>query len=371
MIYNINKAVVATMMILVALASVDKAAVSADTATHLRRRAKSAKDGPPPSTPRGYYSSKNSKKDDPPPSPPRGYYSSKNSKKNPPTTTLMPVTSPTPAPTGVPTAPTDAPTGARADPPTDPPTEAPTVAPTTAEPTKAPTEAPTTAAPTKAPREAPTVAPTDSFTLSPIASTSSVVTGVAAPGSPNPEERKLSEDILTVADFVQTLDAEMDSLLGVPESSSCIVESSAIQYGASDSECTEAFTADQLVGASFCYSFQTTISPPTSGEDCDVNAAAQLVTTTLEEGGFADAIGAAADIVGQEAPTDAPTDAPTGAPTGAPTTEPTSGATTAEPTSGATTAGPTSGTTTAGPTSGTTTEEPTGGTTTTGPTFSV
>jgi len=351
MIYNINKAVVATMMILVALASVDKAAVSADTATHLRRRAKSAKDGPPSSPPRGYYSSK----------------SSKDSKKNPPTTTLMPVTSPTPAPTGVPTAPTDAPTGARADPPTDPPTEAPTVAPTTAEPTKAPTEAPTTAAPTKAPRDAPTVAPTDSFTLSPIASTSSVVTGVAAPGSPNPEERKLSEDILTVADFVQTLDAEIESLLGVPESSSCIVESSAIQYGASDSECTEAFTADQLVGASFCYSFQTTISPPTSGEDCEVNAAAQLVTTTLEEGGFTDAIGAAADIVGQEAPTDAPTDAPTGAPT----TEPTSGATTAEPTSGATTAGPTSGTTTAGPTSGTTTEEPTGGTTTTGPTFSV
>ena len=143
-----------------------------------------------------------------------------------------------------------------------------------------------------------------------------MVTGVAAPGSPVSEpERRLSENILTVADFVQTLNAEIDSLLGVPDDSSCIVESSAIQYAASDSECTALFTAAQLVGVSFCYRFQTTISPPTSGEDCEVNAAAQLVAAALIGGDFADAIGPAADIVELSVPTNSPTSAPTEGPT--------------------------------------------------------
>ena len=128
-------------------------------------------------------------------------------------------------------------------------------------------------------------------------------------------ERRLSENILTVADFVQTLNAEIDSLLGVPDDSSCIVESSAIQYAASDSECTALFTAAQLVGVSFCYRFQTTISPPTSGEDCEVNAAAQLVAAALIGGDFADAIGPAADIVELSVPTNSPTSAPTEGPT--------------------------------------------------------
>ena len=194
--------------------------------------------------------------------------------------------------------------------PTEAPTEAPSGAPTTEESTDAPT--------TEEPNDAPTTEePNDSFTLSPIASTSSVVSGLAAPGPVPTRERRLSEDILTVADFVQTLDAAMKNLLlGVPfDASSCIVESSAIQYAASDSVCTEAF--DQLAG-SFCYSFQTTISPPTSGEHCEVNAAADIVTGVLAEGGFrfAEAIGFVADVeIIQLATTNSPTSAPTEAPT--------------------------------------------------------
>ena len=133
-------------------------------------------------------------------------------------------------------------------------------------------------------------APTEiarTFTLSPIASTSSAVTGVAAPGPPY-------LFILTVADFVQTLDAEIEDFLGTD--SSCIVKSSAIQYTAFDSVCTERFSGYQLggifVGKSFCYSFQTTISPPTPDDgDCDVNGTASSVTEALEAGDFEDAIG--------------------------------------------------------------------------------
>ena len=60
MIFNINKAVVATMMMLAAAVSVDKVAVSAATA---RRRVKSGKDGPPVPPPQGsYYFKKSPKK---------------------------------------------------------------------------------------------------------------------------------------------------------------------------------------------------------------------------------------------------------------------------------------------------------------------
>merc|ERR1711865_628708 len=162
----------------------------------------------------------------------------------------------------------------------------------------------------------------DSFTLSPIASsTSSVVSGIAAPRS---RERRLLQDILTVAEFERTLKEETDIILGVSSGdSNCVVETSAIQYDASDSVCTEFFTAAQLVGVSFCYSFQITISAPTLGGGCEVNAGAQLVTETLEEGGFANAIGSVNDIDGQVATTNAPTTGPmTGLiDTDAPTTE--------------------------------------------------
>jgi hypothetical protein len=110
---------------------------------------------------------------------------------------------------------------------------------------------------------------------------------------------------------VRALEASMHVARAL-ENSGCVVESSAIKYDATDPVCTEAFTDDQLAGASFCYSFQTTISPPTrSARGCEVNAAAELATTTLEEGGFADAIGAVADIEGQVATTEAPSEGPT------------------------------------------------------------
>ena len=260
----LNKGVliVATMMMLAALASVDQVAAEAT----VRRRVKSAKNGPPPPPPKNYYFKKSPKK---------------SSKK----------TSPTEAPTEAPTE----------------------------EPTEAPTEAPTSA---------PIDAPTDSFTLSPIASTSSAVGGIAAPGSP---ERRLSEDILTVANFDRTLKEETDSILGVHsptadraleesmriaralEYSGCIVGTSAIQFDAlSDSVCAEFFTADQLVGVSFCYRFQITISAPTFGvQGCEVNTAAQLVMETLEENGSANAIGPVNDMeIVHYAPTTSPSSKP-------------------------------------------------------------
>merc|ERR1712028_305478 len=92
--------------------------------------------------------------------------------------------------------------------------------------------------------------------------------------------------------------------------SSCIAESSAIQYATSNSVCTEAFTAAQLAGASFCYEFQTTISSPTSGEDCEVNVAAELVAVALIDGDLAYAIGPSAYIGEKFVPTDSPTEAP-------------------------------------------------------------
>jgi len=138
-------------------------------------------------------------------------------------------------------------------------------------------------------------------------------------------ERRLSQDILTVAEFERTLKEETDIILGVSSGdSNCVVETSAIQYDASDSVCTEFFTAAQLVGVSFCYSFQITISAPTSGEGCEVNAGAQLVTETLEENGSANAIGPVEDTeIAQLAMTNAPTTGPTTGliDTDAPTTE--------------------------------------------------
>merc|ERR1711865_741996 len=150
----------------------------------------------------------------------------------------------------------------------------------------------------------------------------------------------MGEDISTVADFVRTLDAEIEDLLG--PISSCIVESSAIQYAASNSVCTRRFSAAKLAVALFCYSFRTTISPPTSGEDCEVNVAAETVAVALIDdsvaalidgectGGF---ICPVIDIAVQFAPTNAPiTEGPTRE-----TDEPTSA--TEEPTSGTTTEG--------------------------------
>jgi len=225
-------------------------------------------------------------------------------------------------------------------------------------PTPMPVTPPTPApfdAPIVPPTPEPTVAPSNAFTLSPVAETSSVITGLAAP-IPSPAR---TEDISTVAEFELALFVRIAILL---VDSSCIAESSAIQYAASNSVCTEAFTAAQLAGASFCYEFQTTISPPTSGEDCEVNVAAELVAVALNDGELADAIGPVADIAVRFAPTDAPTEGPTSE-----TDLPTSGTTTEGPTSD--TEEPTSGTTTEGPTSDT--EEPTSGTTTEGPTSEI
>merc|ERR1711865_24211 len=157
-------------------------------------------------------------------------------------------------------------------------------------------------------------------------------------------------------------------LFRVPAESSCIVDTSAIQFAVSNPVCTDAFTADQLTG-SFCYIFQTTISPPPGDQvipPCKRNDLAQQATVELEDGGFEAVIGPVAGIGELFVPTDSPTEAPvftepptTFVPTeetGEPTSE------TVEPTSE--TVEPTSET--EEPTSDT--EEPTSGTTTEGPT---
>ena len=174
-----NKAVVvATMIILAAAASVDQVAVSADTATHLRRQAKSAKSDPSPPQGQYYYSKKSPKK---------------NSKKNSPLTpeeeceqnsdstgyrwcertqtcdapgddscfTTDPELDPDLAVTDFPTK-APLPT----DPPTDGPTDEPTGAPTEA-PTDAPTSEPTTSAPTETFKPSSTFKPTSSSQLCP------------------------------------------------------------------------------------------------------------------------------------------------------------------------------------------------------------
>merc|ERR1719287_437099 len=241
------------MMMLAALVSVDQVAAEAT----VRRRVKSAE--------KNYYGP-------PPPPPPPKKSSKKSSKKNPPT-----------------------------EAPTEAPTESPTVAPTES-PTVAPTDSPTVA-PTVAPTDAPTVP----ATLSPVAEgTEGVISGVAAPG-PSPA---FSADISTIAEFVEALDDAMEILLdGDTATSSCIVESSAIQYAATDTFCTDAF--DPVPG-SFCYEFQTTISAPSPGDpNCAINEAVEMATEELEDGGFENVIGPVAGIVDVFVPTDSPTELPT------------------------------------------------------------
>ena len=138
-----------------------------------------------------------------------------------------------------------------------------------------------------------------------------MVTGLAAPAGTR-ERRLVSVDISTVAEFEEALDTAMELFLGVPSLSSCVVETSAIPYAVSDSVCTDAFRADQLTG-SFCYSFQTTISPPPGDQvtpPCEVNESAELATEELEDGGFDAEIGPVAGIVEVFVPTNAPTTAP-------------------------------------------------------------
>ena len=134
---------------------------------------------------------------------------------------------------GIPMVPRNEPTNEPITPPIPPPK--PTDGPTK-EPTKKPSNQPTK----------PSGAPSNSFTLSPIASTSSVVGGIAAPG--------LSEDIMTVAEFGKTLKKGTYSILGVPspttlfalegskhasfvlENHGCIVKMSVIQSNVSPSD---------------------------------------------------------------------------------------------------------------------------------------
>merc|ERR1719506_1383340 len=170
---------------------------------------------------------------------------------------------------------------------------------------------PPTEAPTEAPTESPTVAPTESptvpATLSPVAEgAEGVISGVAAPG-PSPA---FSADISTIAEFVEALDDAMEILLdGDTATSSCIVESSAIQYAATDTFCTDAF--DPVPG-SFCYEFQTTISAPSPDDpNCAINEAVEMATEELEDGGFENVIGPVAGIVDVFVPTDQPTEGPT------------------------------------------------------------
>merc|ERR1711865_1122378 len=99
-------------------------------------------------------------------------------------------------------------------------------------------------------------------------------------------------------------------LFRVPAESSCIVDTSAIQFAVSNPVCTDAFRADQLTG-SFCYIFQTTISPPPGDQvipPCEVNDLAQQATVELEDGGFEAAIGPVAGTGEVFVPTDSPTE---------------------------------------------------------------
>ena len=93
-----------------------------------------------------------------------------------------------------------------------------------------------------------------------------------------------------------------------------VVETSAIQSDESlESVCAECFTANQLVGVSFCYRFQIIISAQTFGS-------AQLFTETLEENRSANDIGPMNNmkIVQQSAPTTSPSSKPNVSPSNVP-----------------------------------------------------
>merc|ERR1711865_313711 len=145
----------------------------------------------------------------------------------------------------------------------------------------------------------------------PIDPTSSAVLGFAAPRGTT-RRRLASGDITTVAEFEDALNAAMKLLFRVPAESSCVVDTSAIQFAVSNPACTEAFRTDQLTG-SFCYIFQTTISPPPGDQvipPCEVNDLAQRATVELEDGGFEAVIGPVAGTGEVFVPTDSPTEAP-------------------------------------------------------------
>merc|ERR1711865_1024371 len=145
----------------------------------------------------------------------------------------------------------------------------------------------------------------------PIDPTSSAVLGFAAPRGTT-RRRLASGDITTVAEFEDALNAAMKILFGVPAESSCVVDTSAIQFAVSNPACTEAFRTDQLTG-SFCYIFQTTISPPPGDQvipPCKRNDLAQQATVELIDGDLAYAIGPSAYIGEKFVPTDSPTEAP-------------------------------------------------------------
>merc|ERR1712028_201122 len=134
------------------------------------------------------------------------------------------------------------------------------------------------------------------------------------------------EDISTIAEFEDALNAAMKLLFRVPAESSCIVDTSAVQLAVSNPACTDAFQADQLTG-SFCYVFLTTISPPPGDQvipPCKRNDLAQQATVELEDGGFEAVIGPVAGIGELLVPTDSPTQAPSSQPSLSPSNSPSS-----------------------------------------------
>ena len=186
--------------------------------------------------------------------------------------------------------------------------------------------------------DTPSDAPSNLFTFSPIAiaSTSSVVGGIAGP-----------EDILTVAAFERILKEETERILGVPspsavllvralkgtmhvaralETDGCEIEVVAVQFDGSSDVCIKFSTANELDGVLFCYRFQIIVGAGT-GDDCDVNEAAELLITAMKKGGgFENAIGPVSDAkIVQSAPTTSPSSKPSVSPSNVPSNQPSTG----------------------------------------------
>ena len=191
-------------------------------------------------------------------------------------------------------------------------------------PTPVPTVTPRTPPPTKQ-----TALPTSLPSFSPVASTSSVVSGISA-----------SMGIDTEHQFDNIIQSETEMIVGDGPSRhrrfatrsrfleiGCeyIVNTKSGQVLATSSDCTDHFSGTELSGVTFCYVFTIILSDVLANADtCNTNRAAESVVRALTDGWYENTIGPVNDVaIVQLAPTLSPTVSPRVPPTVSPTARPT------------------------------------------------
>ena len=191
-------------------------------------------------------------------------------------------------------------------------------------PTPVPTVTPRTPPPTKQ-----TALPTSLPSFSPVASTSSVVSGISA-----------SMGIDTEHQFDNIIQSETEMIVGDGPSRhrrfatrsrfleiGCeyIVNTKSGQVLATSSDCTDHFSGTELSGVTFCYVFTIILSDVLANADtCNTNRAAESVVRALTDGWYENTIGPVNDVaIVQLAPTLSPTLSSSLSPTVSPRIPPT------------------------------------------------